>query len=107
MNFYHAFSQTVMTNNTEGVSAALWYRTLDFVRSSVLPGPDGTEKILAGLDRKKDGRSGREAEGNREDNCLSWETGEREKTRRFFLIPGNRIYMSQIDPGVLSGTSRK
>lgn len=105
MNFYHAFSQTVMTNNTEGVSAALWYRTLDFVRSSVFPGPDGTEKILAGwIGKRTEGQEEKQKEIE-ETAPLSWETGEREKNRRFFLIPGNRIYMSQMDPGVLSDPS--
>ena len=96
-NFYRAFSQSVMTGNEEGVSVSSWYHILDYVRSSVVLGTDGTEKILAETKKKKVSSKGEDQKETEEAVPLSWETGDGENIRRFFLVPGNKIYMSQLN----------
>lgn len=104
-NFYHAFSQVVMTGNVEGVSVTSWYHTLDYVRSSVFTGPDGAEKILAGSAGEKIKSKEEKQKIIEEIAPLSWETGEGQDCWRFFLIPGNKIYMSQLNARSLSDPS--
>ena len=103
--FYREFSHSVMTDNVRGISVASWYETLDHVRSSVYTVPGGAEKILlesAGKKPKSKEERQKEAE---EIAPLSWEIGEGNTEQRFFLIPGNKIYTSQLNFPILSDPS--
>lgn len=98
--FYYAFSQSALTKGKETVCMSSWYSVLDYVRSSVLTGADGTERILlSSAEKKAKSKEEKQKETEiKEIVPLSWETGEGENIRAFFMIPGNKIYMSQLIP---------
>lgn len=107
--FYREFSHSVMKDDVRGISVSVWYEALNYVRSSVYTDQGGVEKILMEFSGKKL-RSREEQQKEVEKVApLSWETGEGNMRQSFFLIPGNKIYTSQLklpallDPSEIAG----
>lgn len=103
--FYREFSNSVMTYDVRGISVSVWYEVLDHVRSSLYTDQGGVEKILMESSGKK--LKSREEQQKEIEKVapLSWKTGEGNMGQSFFLIPGNKIYASQLNFPTLSDPS--